>query len=390
MSSKTSLSGSLEFLGFVDLLQLLGSNGSSGVLRLQSKYAPAPGVVYFSNGNPIDAANASKKGLEALFSFFGWVEGEFNFNKDTIERKKIIKNSRMEVILDGLKKLDDGIVEKLGPETLVKTVTDKSGGSSLPLIKGPLIDYNYVVDEEEFYEGSKIVEEGKHGNWIWVILDGMVDIVKETPDGPFTVVKIGAGAFIGGMASFLLDGHVRSASAVAAGKVQLGVLDSQRIASEYARMSSSLKDLLRTLDNRLTLVTNSIVDIHLKKDRLSEFVNEKKQIIKQGAKEERLFEITDGNAYLVRTTDNEQIALAELGPGDYYGHFPFLDLGHEPYSASVYGTENIEVRELDVESIQKEYEKLSSTFRNIIENITTSISVTTMLACEQKKKNKKK
>ena len=88
--------------------------------------------------------------------------------------------------------------------------------------------------------------------------------------------------------------------------------------------------------------------------------------------------------------DNEQVALAELGPGDYYGYFPFLDLGHEPYSASVYGTENIEVRELDIESIQKEYEQLSSAFRNIIENITTSISVTTMLACEQQKKNKKK
>lgn len=390
MNSKTSLSGSLEFLGFVDLLQLLGSNGSSGVLRLQSKYAPAPGIVYFSNGNPIDAANAPKKGLEALYSFFGWSEGEFNFNQDTIERKKIIKNSRMEVILDGLKKLDDGIVEKLGPETLVKTVSDKSGGSSLPLIKGPLVDYNYVVDEEEFYEGTKIVEEGKHGNWIWVILDGMVDIVKETPDGPFTIVKIGTGAFIGGMASFLLEGHVRSASAVAAGKVQLGVLDSQRIAGEYARMSSGLKDLLKTLDNRLTLVTNSIVDIYLKKDRLNEFVHEKKQIIKQGAKEERLFEITDGNAYLVRTVDNEQVALAELGPGDFYGYFPFLDLGHEPYSASVYGTENIEVRELDIGSIQKEYEQLSSAFRNIIENITTSISVTTMLACEQQKKNKKK
>lgn len=109
-----------------------------------------------------------------------------------------------------------------------------------------------------------------------------------------------------------------------------------------------------------------------------------------GAKEERLFEITDGNAYLVRTVDNEQVALAELGPGDFYGYFPFLDLGHEPYSASVYGTENIEVRELDIGSIQKEYEQLSSTFRNIIENITTSISVTTMLACEQQKKNKKK
>ena len=225
---KASLSGSLTFMSLVDLLQLLGSNGSSGVLRVESKYASGPGTIYFSNGNPIDASNGKLKGLDALFSLFGWTEGEFFFSQDNIERKKVITNSRMEVILDGLKKLDDGQIEKLGPEAMVKNVTDASGKSSIPLIKGPLIDYSYIVDEEEYNDGANIVSEGKHGNWIWVILDGVVDIVKHTSKGPLTIVKIGSGAFIGSMASFLFEGHVRSDAGRDAVRALVQVAQNQR------------------------------------------------------------------------------------------------------------------------------------------------------------------
>lgn len=389
MSSSADLSGNLKFLGLVDLIQLLGSNGSSGILKVQSKYASGPGIVFFENGNPIDAACASMKGLEALFALFGWTDGGFEFVRDTVARNKVIKNSRMEIILDGLKRLDDGKIEKLGPEAMVKTVADAAGGPSLPLVKGPLIDYNYVVDEEEYYDGSKIVEEGKHGNWIWVILEGVVDIVKETPQGPLTIVKVGPGAFVGSMASFLLEGHMRSASAIASGKVQLGVLDSQRVSSEYARMSSDFKGVLRTLENRLNEVSNRIVDFHLKKNRLNDFVKNRKLTIKQGSKEEKLYVIKKGSAYTVRSIESVHSPLTVLRQDDYFGNFPFADMGHEPFSASVYGSEDLETSELDLESLQKEYDQLSPTIKHIIENMAMSISVTTMLVCNLHKNDKK-
>jgi hypothetical protein len=390
MSSKASLSGSLNFLSLVDLLQLLGSNGSSGVLRIKSKYASGPGIVYFTNGNPIDASSGSAKGLDALYTLFGWSEGEFEFSREDIDRKKVITNTRMEVILDGLKKLDDGQIEKLGPDALVKTVKDSGGGLSLPLIKGPLIDYNYVVEEEEYRNGAKIVEQGKHGSWVWVILEGVVDIVKETPQGPLTIVKIGTGAFIGSLATFLLEGHKRSASAIASGKVQLGVLDSQRISSEYARISSGFKGVLRSLENRLIQVTNRLIDIHSGNDRLNEFIKERKLIVKQGSKNEKLYRITAGNAYVLRTIENVHVPLAKISIDDYFGFFPFLDAGHESFSASVFGTEDLAVRPIDVNSLQKEYDQLSSTFKHIIENMAMRISVTTKIACDLKIGNEKK
>lgn len=387
MNNKASLSGSLSFLGLADLMQLLGSNGSSGTLRVQSKYVSEAGVVYFANGNPIDAAAGKLKGIDALFALFGWTDGAFEFNQDSIERKKVITQSRMEIILDGLKKLDDGQIEKIGPESMIKAVSAGDGGPEVPLIKAPLIDYNYVVDEEECFDGSKIVEEGKHGNWIWVILEGVVDIIRETPSGQkITVVKVGTGSFIGSMASFLLEGHVRSASAVACGKVQLGVLDSQRIASEYAKMSAGFKGLFKMLGTRLMQVTDRVVDCHLNKDRLPEFIKNRNLVIKQGAKDAKAYMIDQGNAYLVRSADSLQIPLVKLGKEDYFGSFPFLDIGHEPFSAAVYGSEDLKFSEIDIKTLQKEYNQLSSTVKRIIENIAMNISVTTMLVSNMQKK----
>ncbi len=391
MSNQASLSGSITFLSLADLMQLLGTNGSSGTLRIQCKYVSGPGVIYFSNGNPIDAAVGSLKGLDAVYALFGWTEGVFEFIQDTAERKKTINQSRMEIILDGLKKLDDGQIEKLGPENMVKAMPLVEGGAEVPLIKGPLIDYNYVVDEEECFGGTKIVEEGKHGNWIWVILEGVVDIIRETPDGKkINVVKVGTGSFIGSMATFMQEGHVRSASAVASGKVQLGVLDSQRIANEYTKMSAPFKGFFTELGNRLMQVTDRVVDAHMGKNRLNEFVKNRNLVIKQGAKDIKTYRINQGNAYIVRRSDSIQVPLVKLGKEDYFGTFPFLDIGHEPYSAAVYGSEDLRYSEVDIRVIQKEYDQLSSTVKRIIENIAMNISVTSVLVTDMQKKPGKK
>jgi CRP-like cAMP-binding protein len=388
MSIKADLSGSLGFLGLVDLLQLLGANGSSGSLRFQSKYAAGPAIVYFSRGNPVDAACESLKGLDALYSLFGWTEGEFEFRKDSIERPKTIRNSRMEVILDGLKKLDDGQIKKLGPQTLIQAAEAGGKGSGIPVIKGPLIDYNFVVDEEEFAAGSSIVQEGKHGNWIWVVLSGVVDIVKQTPQGPLTIVKISEGTFIGSMGSFSLEGNIRSATAIAATDVQLGVIDTQRVSSEYARLSPEFKGLLKSMDKRMVQVGDRIADFHLRSNKIKELVQSMKMVLKQGDKKEKLYVITSGKACVIRTIDKANAPLVLLEKEDYFGYYPFLDIGHEPYSASIVGSEDLAVKEIDIAKLHQEYDQLSTTIKHLIENIAVNISITTLAAADLFKKMK--
>jgi hypothetical protein len=57
-----------------------------------------------------------------------------------------------------------------------------------------------------------------------------------------------------------------------------------------------------------------------------------------------------------------------------------MDMYHEPRSALVLGSKDLKVNKLDMESLQKEYEQLSGTFRNMIYNACACIFVTTKLA----------
>src|SRR5210317_330888 len=117
MNNTVSLSGSLDFLNLGELLNLLGTNGSSGVLHVKSNYSSESGLVYLDKGNPINAVNGSLTGLDAVFSLFGWTDGQFEFVQEDVRCEKEITKSRMEIILDGLRLLDEGKIEKLGPAT---------------------------------------------------------------------------------------------------------------------------------------------------------------------------------------------------------------------------------------------------------------------------------
>ena len=108
MRDNVVLAGNLKFLALGDIMQLLGANSSTGVLRLISRYATEPGFIYFENGNPTNASCGKKLGLEAVYALFGWADGEFEFSIENISSERVITKSRMGIILEGLKMVDDG------------------------------------------------------------------------------------------------------------------------------------------------------------------------------------------------------------------------------------------------------------------------------------------
>jgi CRP-like cAMP-binding protein len=289
----------------------------------------------------------------------------------------------MGIILDGLRMLDDGEIEKIGAET------SNDGGLkpdySRPLIKGPFIDYLYVVDEEYFSSQERIVDEGKYGRWMWVILEGVVEIIKETPHGDIPLIRLGEGCFIGNI-SFLLNNNIRSAGIVAAGDVQLGVMDSQILLNEFMSRSLPFRQIITSYVLRLKHVTDTAVNFYEKQDKLTQVIDNMKAVIRKGNSLKGIACITEGEAAIVKSINDQPVVLITLGKGDYIGYVPFLDLGHEPYSASVYATQNFKVKPVDMEEMKKEFEQLSPTFKNMIENLMTCIGVTTKLACDLYKK----
>jgi len=386
-----ALAGNLNFLSLGDVLQFLGSNSSTGVLYITSRYIETQGKIYFVKGNPVNASAGSSVGIDALNSLFGWVDGEFEFRDESVSCEKIINKSRMQIILDALSMLDDGQIERLGPVSFSDKSQLSGNSSKLPFIRGPLIDYTYIVDEEEFRAKNKIVAEGKHGGWLWIILEGVAEIVKKTPKGHLKLLRIGEGAFIGSITSFLmLEPTARSAAISAVTNVQLGVLDSRRLSVDFLRMSNSFRNLALSLDKRIKQVTDMAVNVHLNKIRLEEYINVKNQVIKQGEREESLFEITEGVAHIVRHTEHGYVPLGSLYPGDFFGNIPFLDLGQEPFHASVFGSENLEFEKFSPDSFHQEYNQLQPTFKNFIDHLATCISVTSMVTCEFHKKSSQK
>jgi CRP-like cAMP-binding protein len=388
MAGSVAFAGNLNFLNLGELLQLLGTTAGTGTVRINSAYASKPGHIYIEKGNPINAANGSKTGLDALFSLFGWLDGQFEFIQEDITCEKVINKSRMEIILDGLRLLDEGQVEKLGPgKAGAKPQDAVSKSGSLPLVKGPLVDYSYVVDEEGFYDGDEIVHEGNHGNWIWVILEGVAEINKETPKGNLKLLRIGDGAFLGSVAALLKGDNVRSATVTADGNVQLGMLDAQLMTSELANCSMEYRDFVSSLDERLKRATSMLVDIYSENKNLRGLLKGKKTLIKQGRDENRLFRIRSGEAYIVREIDIGIVPIAHLQEGDFFGHVPFLDMGQEPYSASVIASNNLKLNAMDPKTLQAEHEKLSSTLQNILAHLATCISITTLIATDYFKKS---
>jgi CRP-like cAMP-binding protein len=253
-------------------------------------------------------------------------------------------------------------------------------------VKGPLVDYMYVADEEDFFDGEYIVEEGKHGSWIWVILEGVVEIVRETPDGALPIVRLGDGAFIGSLSSFLIQGHIRTATAVAIGNVQLGVLDSQRLAQEFARLTPEFRGLLLSVDKRLKQLNERAIEFRQGKIRSMDFVDNKKSVLAQGARDDSLYIIKEGVASVVRNEEFGKVPLAQLYKGDYFGAIPFLDMGHEPDTASVLAGSDFKVRKIDPSQLREEYNQLSTTFKNFVDNVATCVNVSTKVVCNYQKK----
>lgn len=387
MSDTALLAGDLRFVTLSDLFQILGGNHNTGILHITSQYAPNPGLIYFVNGNPVNAMCGPLVGIDAIYAFFGWTEGRFEFHQQSVQVEHVVKSGRMEIILDGLRMLDEGTIKKVGPPFPTKVSAVQSSGLkdaegyALPIIKGPLVNYMYVIDEEEFRDGERIVAEGAHGNWIWVILEGVVEITKQTSNGPMTIVRLGEGATIGTITSLSWRGHVRSATATAVGNVQLGVLDSERLAEEYASLSSEFRELLLSLDSRLMKITNTLADLYMKKTKPpDELIDDKEVIIEEGCSREEVFTITEGEAYMIRRTQQGCLSLLTLKKGDVFGCVPFMDMGREFRCASIVASKDLKVDRFDMDRLKREYDRLSPAFRGIIEHTASCVSLTTRLA----------
>lgn len=268
----------------------------------------------------------------------------------------------------------------------VKMARPEKLNKPLPHVPGPPIDFLYVIEEESYERGARITEEGKFGTWAWVILDGNADIVRKTPNGQMSILNIGPGSFIGNIRSFLTRNYPRTSTVIARKRMLLGLLDTERLADEYTTMSSEMRILLWSLNDRLRRITDQMIHVLITQERRSDFVRKGRLWVPRDQKNGDLFIIAQGKATVMLHTAKGPIPVINLQKGDLVGSLPFLQMGLVPEHVSVVVSEDIKNIAMDVKKLHREHDRLSLTYRNIVGNTVNRISAINRILCDLQSK----
>ncbi len=103
--------------------------------------------------------------------------------------------------------------------------------------------------EETFEDGEIIIEEGRSGDWIYVIESGEVELFKKIDGNKITIEVLKPGDVFGEIAYFA--GTFRILTARAVGKTLVGIIDRNLLDEEFNRLSGNFRLLLKNLALRL-------------------------------------------------------------------------------------------------------------------------------------------
>lgn len=115
-ATRTRLTGSLEDMGIVDLLQTFEVSRKSGMARVREPKGKAL-VVYFRDGKVVDAELGRLRGEEAVYRGLIWGAGTFEVEFRPIQNEDIIPTSTQGLLMEGMRRVDEWgrMLEQLPP-----------------------------------------------------------------------------------------------------------------------------------------------------------------------------------------------------------------------------------------------------------------------------------
>ena len=159
-SRRTRLSGSLEDMGVVDLLQTFEVSRKSGVAKITS--AAREATVYFRDGKTVDAELGRLRGEEAVYRALIWTTGSFEVEFCPVERTDIIPTSTQGLLMEGMRRLDEWgrLLEQLPP-----------------------LDSIFEVDHHQLVERLNEIPDELNG--ILRLFDGRRTLLEVVDESPF-------------------------------------------------------------------------------------------------------------------------------------------------------------------------------------------------------------
>ena len=103
-----AFTGQLNDLALSELIEFFCNQRKTG--RLKVDYALAPGVFFIKEGDLVDAKVGALNGTEAVFFALALPSASFDFSAGMQSSRRTITESWASVVLEGLRRLDEGIM----------------------------------------------------------------------------------------------------------------------------------------------------------------------------------------------------------------------------------------------------------------------------------------
>ncbi|MBW1988319.1 MAG: cyclic nucleotide-binding domain-containing protein [Deltaproteobacteria bacterium] len=243
----------------------------------------------------------------------------------------------------------------------------------------PDLDYSYVLAEENYGPGEDIINEGDHGNWTAVVVEGKADVFKKTPAGPLLLGRVGPGVIIGDLSMVTRKKNLRTATVRAAEPLVLGILDIRQIYGEFARLPKEFRAFLESADRRLSGVNHCLVEVHT--GQVPADVLGERTTCLENTREPCW--IREGSAALVREKDGKKLCLMGLSAEDFVGGLPFADFGHEPDGCAVYVSDDFAAEPMDSAAMKDIFAGAPTAVRQFITCIASMVRETSNRASER-------
>jgi len=120
-----------------------------------------------------------------------------------------------------------------------------------------------IATYEDYQDGQIIFEEGSHGDWIYSIESGSVEISKAVEGGRGVIAVLQPGDVFGEMA--FLSRVPRTATARAVGETTVGLIDRTFLDAEYNKLSQHFQEILKILSLRLKKATDLLLENNIYK-----------------------------------------------------------------------------------------------------------------------------
>jgi response regulator RpfG family c-di-GMP phosphodiesterase len=101
------VSGSLREMGLPDMVQVLFHGRKSGALRIHAR--EGSGEIHFTEGNVVNALWGDLRGEPAFFAMLGLADGEFALDPAFKATSRVIHQSSEALLLEGMRRMDEGI-----------------------------------------------------------------------------------------------------------------------------------------------------------------------------------------------------------------------------------------------------------------------------------------